>query len=73
MQCQILRQTHGQSASGLRRRKQLRDHLEGGRFTADEIVRKLAALMKEEGLLRPMWEVGYFPPDTPPPITIAGD
>jgi len=51
----------------------LHDHLEGGRFTADEIVRKLGALMKEEGLLRAMWEVGYFPPDTPPPITIAGN
>ena len=51
----------------------LHEHLEGGRFTADEIVRKLAALMKEEGLLRAMWEVGYFPPDTPPPFTIAGN
>jgi hypothetical protein len=36
-------------------------------------VRKLAALMAEEGLLRAMWEVGYLPPDTPPPITIAGN
>lgn len=51
----------------------LNDHLEGGRFTADELVRKLAVLMAEEGLLRAMWEVGYFPPDTPPPVTIAGD
>ena len=51
----------------------LHDHLEGGRFTADEIVRKLAALMKEEGLLRAMWEVGYFLPDIAPPITIAGN
>jgi hypothetical protein len=49
------------------------NHLEGGRFTADEIARKLAALMNEEGLLRAMWEVGYFPPDTPPPNTIAGN
>jgi hypothetical protein len=49
----------------------LNDHLEGGRFTADELVRKLAALMAEEGLLRAMWEVDYFPPDTPPPVTIA--
>jgi hypothetical protein len=24
-------------------------------------VRKLAAIMAEEGLLRAMWEVGYFP------------
>ena len=32
--------------------------LKGGRFTSDEIVRTLAALMSEEGLLRAMWEVG---------------
>ena len=51
----------------------LNDHLEGGRFTADDVVRKLAAIMAEEGLLRAMWEVGYFPPDTPPPVTIAGN
>lgn len=49
----------------------LHDHLEGGRFTADEMVHKLAALMSEEGLLRAMWKVGYFPPDTPPPVIIA--
>jgi hypothetical protein len=51
----------------------LNDHTEGDRFTNDELVRKLAALMAEEGLLRAMWEIGYFPPDTPPPITIAGN
>jgi hypothetical protein len=51
----------------------LNDHIEGGRFTADELVQKLCALMKEEALLRAMWGVGYFPPDTPPPITIAGN
>ena len=51
----------------------LNDHIEGGRFTADELVRKLTALMAEEGLLRAMWEVGYFPPATPPPVKIAGN
>ena len=51
----------------------LHDHLEGGRFTPDELVRKLAALMAEEALLRAMWEVGYFPRDNPPPVTIAGN
>jgi hypothetical protein len=51
----------------------LHDHLESGRFTADELVRKLAALMKEEGLLGAMLEVGHFPPDTPPAGTIAGN
>ena len=49
----------------------LHDH-ENGRFTSDEFVKKLAALLSEDGLLRAMWEVGYFPPDTPPPVTIAG-
>jgi hypothetical protein len=49
-------------------------YLEGGLcYAADELVRKRAALMVEEGLLRAMWEVGYFPPDTPPPVTIAGN
>lgn len=47
----------------------LNDHTEGGRFTADELVRKLAAIMAEKGLLRAMWEVGYFPSNTPPPVT----
>lgn len=51
----------------------LHDHLESGRFTADELVQKLAVLMKEEGLPRAMWEVGYFPPNNPPPVTIAGN
>ena len=37
----------------------LHDHTEGGRFTADELVRKLAAIMRAEGLLRAMWEVWY--------------
>ena len=40
----------------------LHDHLKSGRFTSDEIVRTLAALMSEEGLLRAMWEVGYSGP-----------
>jgi hypothetical protein len=51
----------------------LHDHAEGDQFTVDELVRKLAAIMAEEGLLRATWEVGYFPPDTPPPATIAGN
>lgn len=51
----------------------LHDHLESGRFTSDEIVKKLAALMSEEGLLRAMWQLEYFSPDTPPPVTIAGN
>ena len=45
----------------------LNDHREGGRYSADEVVAKLDALLAEEGLLRAMYEVGYFPPTTPPP------
>jgi hypothetical protein len=37
---------------------------------ADGLLRKLAAIMAEEGLLR---AVGYFPPDTPPPVAVAGN
>ncbi len=51
----------------------LDDHVAGGRRTAAEVVKALAALFAEEGLLRAMWEVGYFPPDTPPPVTLAGN
>jgi hypothetical protein len=51
----------------------LHDHLECGRFTTDGLVRKPAALTAEEGFLRAMWEVGYFPHDTPPPVIIAGN
>lgn len=49
----------------------LHDHVECGKYTADEVVRKVSALLSEAGLIRAMWEVGYFPPDTPPPVTIA--
>lgn len=49
----------------------LNDHREGGKHTAAEVVARLDALFKEEGLLRAMWEVGYFPSDTPPPVIKA--
>ena len=45
---------------------------ENGRFRSDEIMRTLAAIMSEEGLLRAMLEVGYFPPNNSSPVTIAG-
>jgi hypothetical protein len=32
----------------------LHDHIESGRFTSDEIVKKLAVFISEEGLLRAM-------------------
>jgi hypothetical protein len=48
----------------------LNDHLEGGRFTASELVKKLNAIFEEQGLLRAMHEVGFF--EIPPPIVLAG-
>ena len=49
----------------------LHDHVEDKKHTATEVVARLDALFKENGLLRAMWEVGYFPPDTPPPVVKA--
>ena len=49
----------------------LNDHLEHGRHTEFELIQKLAALLNEDGLLRAMWAVGFFPPDTPPPNVSA--
>jgi hypothetical protein len=47
----------------------LNDRVEGN--TAEAVVAKLSALLKEEGLQRAMWEVGYFPINTPPPATVG--
>ena len=44
----------------------LDDHIEGGSHSAAEVVKKLDTLFFEEGLLRAMYEVGYFALDTPP-------
>ena len=49
----------------------LNDHIEGGRLTASELVRKLNALFEEQGLLRAMYDVGFF--EIPPPVVIAGN
>jgi hypothetical protein len=51
----------------------LNDHVGGGMHTAAELVAKINALLSEEGLLRAMWEVGYFPVNTPPPVVEAGN
>lgn len=40
-------------------------------ITTNEALRRIRAVMVEEGLLRAMHEVGYFPPDTPPPGTLG--
>jgi hypothetical protein len=33
-------------------------------------IAKINAILSEEGLLRAMWEVGYFPPTIPPPVVL---
>jgi hypothetical protein len=47
----------------------LNDHTEGGRFAAQELVQKLDALFKEQGLLRAMYDVRYL--EIPPPVVLA--
>jgi hypothetical protein len=39
----------------------LNDHIEGGKHSAETVVAKLNALLSEAGLLRAMWQIGYFP------------
>jgi hypothetical protein len=42
------------------------DHLAGGKHTAADVVAKAQAVLSEPELLRAMFNVGYFPPNTPP-------
>ena len=42
------------------------DHIECGRHTAVDVVAKAQAVLSELELLRAMFDVGYFPPATPP-------
>jgi len=44
----------------------LDDHLAGGKHSAGEVVAKAQAVLSESALLRAMFDVGYFPPNTPP-------
>ena len=44
----------------------LDDHLAGGKHTAADVVAKAQAVLSEPELLRAMFDVGYFPPNTPP-------
>lgn len=46
----------------------LHDHAHG-RYSATEVVSKLDALFSEEGLLRSLYEVGYFL--APPPVMLS--
>jgi hypothetical protein len=44
----------------------LHDHIQGGKHTAADVVAKAQAVLSESELLRAMFDVGYFPPNTPP-------
>jgi hypothetical protein len=44
----------------------LHDHIEGGKHTAADVVAKAQSVLSEPELLRAMFDVGYFPPNTPP-------
>ena len=45
----------------------LDDHIAGGKHSAADVVAKAQAVLSESELLRAMFDVGYFPPSTPPP------
>jgi hypothetical protein len=38
----------------------LHDHVECGKHTAEEVVKKLQKILSEDELLKAMWGVGYF-------------
>jgi hypothetical protein len=44
----------------------LHDHIECGKHSAADVVAKARAVLSESELLRAMFDVGYFPPNTPP-------
>jgi hypothetical protein len=44
----------------------LHDYLECGTHTAGDVIAKAQAVLSESELLRAMFDVGYFPPNTPP-------
>jgi hypothetical protein len=44
----------------------LDDHLNGGKHTAADVVAMAQGLLTEPALLRAMFDIGYFPPSTPP-------
>jgi hypothetical protein len=44
----------------------LDDHLAGGKHTAADVVAKAQAVLSEAVLRRAMFDVGYFPPNSPP-------
>jgi hypothetical protein len=44
----------------------LDDHIAGGKHTAADVISKAQAILSEPALQRAMFDVGYFPPNTPP-------
>ena len=44
----------------------LHDHAECGKHTAADVIAKAQAVLSQPELLRAMFDVGYFPPNTPP-------
>ena len=46
----------------------LHDHVECGNHSVADVVAKAQSVLSEPELLRAMFDVGYFPPNTPPPV-----
>ena len=44
----------------------LDDHIAGDKRSAADMVAKAQTVLSEPELLRAMFDVGYFPPNTPP-------
>ena len=44
----------------------LHDHVECGKHSAADVIAKAQAGLSESELPRAMFDVGYFPPNTPP-------
>jgi hypothetical protein len=44
----------------------LHDHVECGKHSPADVVAKAQAVLSEPELLRATFDVGYFPPNTPP-------
>ncbi len=44
----------------------LDDHIAGAKHSAADVVAKVQAMLSEADLLLAMFDVGYFPPNTPP-------
>jgi hypothetical protein len=44
----------------------LDDHIAGGKHSAADVIAKAQGVLSEPRLPRAMWNVGYFPPKTPP-------